>query len=116
MPGLKEWYEEHSGTYDPEQVIVELGNPIPEMVIQDIKLKDCHWYVNPEAEDEEARKAVSEEVSFQYEEVKMVGKKHRVRTYSTEEMNNALKTDAILPVHLGEQELAQVDSDAKVEL
>ena len=43
MDGLKEWFEAHSGTYDPATVIVELGNPIPEMVIQEIQLKECFW-------------------------------------------------------------------------
>ena len=51
MEGLLEWYEAHSGTYDPTTVIVELGNPFSysrdvfhlQMVIQEIQLKECYW-------------------------------------------------------------------------
>ena len=115
MADLKEWWEVHAGTYDPAKVIVELGNPIPEMTIQDIQLMNCYWYIDPEAEDEEAKKAVSESVTFQYEESKMVGKKHRIRTYSIDEINGALKDAGILPVSPRTEEFAQLDSDVIVE-
>ena len=64
MPGLQEWHENYAAKYDPEQLILELGNPLPEMVIMDVLLKDCYWFVNPKAEDEQERKEVSKEVSF----------------------------------------------------
>ena len=41
-----------------------MGNPLPEMVIMDVQLKDCYWFVNPKAEDEQERNEVSKEVSF----------------------------------------------------
>ena len=102
MEGLKEWYEEYSGTYDPTVVIVELGNPIPEMIIQDIQLKDCYW--------KDADDSISPSVSFQYEEVKMVGKKHRIRTFSIEQMNTALSDNDIQPIH-PRYDLNQIQSD-----
>ena len=79
-------------------MILELGNPLPEMVIMDVQLKDCYWYVNPKAEDEQEAKEVSSEVSFQFEEVKMIGKKVRIRTMSADEINKALLDNGIEPV------------------
>ena len=56
MEGLKDWFDNWATKYDPEAVIVEVGNPIPEMVIQEIQLKNCYWKDN---EDK-----ISETVSF----------------------------------------------------
>ena len=56
MEGLKDWFDNWSTLYDPSVVIVEVGNPIPEMVIQEIQLKNCYW---KDADDN-----ISETVSF----------------------------------------------------
>ena len=43
----------------------------------------------------------------------MLGKKHRIRTYSAEQMNEALSAAGILPIHKNE-EITQIDSDEQV--
>ena len=102
MAGLKEWFEEAASGYDPTVVIVEVGNPIPEMVIQEVQLKNCYW--------KDGEENVSETVSFTYEEAKMIGKKHRIRTFSAEQINEALNKEGIFTINRN-AEITQINSD-----
>ena len=57
---------------------------------------DCFWSLD--SSNYQDGKEVSKEVSFQFENAKMIGKKIRIRTMSAEAINKALIDNGIEPL------------------
>ena len=68
---------------------------------------DCFWSLDSGNNQDE--KEVSKEVTFQFEDAKMIGKKIRIRTMSAEAINKALMDNGIEPLQIN-SEGTQCDS------
>ena len=93
MPGVKKWFKNEASKYDNDQLLIEQNSLTPDIVFQDLDLKECYQYTDT------TRTEVADFAAFQYYDVKMrSGDKIRIRAFSVEQIDKALEEEGILPV------------------
>ena len=87
--GLRDWYDFSLKTYDPDRVHLKTEYTFrPTLTFQEVQTKACYW----ENED----RMFNQRPDFKFEDVRPIGKKHRIRTYNTRELDEAIAEEGII--------------------